>query len=157
MAAATPRKMITLKSSDNQTFVVEESVALQSKTLEHMIADNDNENIVIPLIMITGSVFAKVVEYCTKHAEVETSDEDKRIWDAQFVNCTNSQMFVDMIMAANFLNITGLLDLTAQKVADCLEYATPEEILRAFNILNEITPEEEEEEEIRRANPWASE
>ncbi|XP_026439775.1 SKP1-like protein 1A [Papaver somniferum] len=52
-------KVIYLKSSDDQIFVIEETVALQSKTLEQMIVDKDNENIVIPLTTITGSILAK--------------------------------------------------------------------------------------------------
>ncbi|KAI3847990.1 hypothetical protein MKX03_001102 [Papaver bracteatum] len=95
-------KMITLKSSDEQIFVIEETVALQSKTLEHMIADNDNENIVISLTTITSSILAKVIEYCTKHAEAETSDEDKKIWDARFVNfdvLSNTELVFGMVLA----------------------------------------------------------
>ncbi|KAI3908216.1 hypothetical protein MKW98_029517 [Papaver atlanticum] len=150
-------KMITLKSSDEQIFVIEETVALQSKTLEHMIADNDNENIVIPLTTITRSILAKVIEYCNKHAEAETSDEEKKIWDAEFLNfdvLTNSQLVFDMILAANFLNIQGLLDLASQKVAEVIYGKTPEEIRRTFNVQN-FRPEEEEE--VLRENQWAFE
>ncbi|KAI3988666.1 hypothetical protein MKX01_027030 [Papaver californicum] len=72
--SAAPAEMITLKSSDEQTFVIEEAVALQSKTLEHIIARNETENI---LTTIRASMLAKVIDYCSKHAEAETNDEDK--------------------------------------------------------------------------------
>ncbi|KAJ6818914.1 SKP1-like protein 1A [Iris pallida] len=58
-------------------------------------------------------------------------------------------------MAANYLNIKGLLDLTCQTVADMIKGKTPEEIRKTFNIKNDFTPEEEEE--IRRENQWAFE
>ncbi|KAI3844599.1 hypothetical protein MKX03_005570 [Papaver bracteatum] len=89
-------KMITLKSSDEHSFVIQEILALQSKTLEHMIAEKkETENIVIPLTDITGHILAKVIEYLHKHAEVETSDEDKKIWDEQFVNFEGTHILRD--------------------------------------------------------------
>ncbi|KAH7332138.1 hypothetical protein KP509_20G070200 [Ceratopteris richardii] len=62
---------------------------------------------------------------------------------------------LDLILAANYLNIQSLLDLTCQRVADMIKEKTPEEIRRAFNIENDFTPEEEEE--VRRENQWAFE
>jgi S-phase kinase-associated protein 1 len=53
------------------------------------------------------------------------------------------------------LNIKELLDLTCQTVADMIKNKTPEEIRRIFNIVNDFTPEEEEE--VRRENQWAFE
>ncbi|OAY77841.1 SKP1-like protein 1B [Ananas comosus] len=58
-------------------------------------------------------------------------------------------------LAANYLNIKGLLDLTCQTVADMIKGKTPEEIRKTFNIKNDFTPEEEEE--VRRENQWAFE
>jgi S-phase kinase-associated protein 1 len=61
----------------------------------------------------------------------------------------------DLIMAANYLNIKGLLDLTCQTVANMIKGKTPEQIRQTFNIKNDFTPEEEEE--IRKENAWAFE
>ncbi|OEL28696.1 SKP1-like protein 1A [Dichanthelium oligosanthes] len=58
-------------------------------------------------------------------------------------------------MAANYLDIKGLLDLTCQTVADMIKGKTPEEIRKTFNIKNDFTAEEEEE--VRRENQWAFE
>ena len=57
--------------------------------------------------------------------------------------------------AANHLNIKNLLDLTCQTVADLIKSKSPCEIRAIFNIKNEFTAEEEEE--IRKENPWAFE
>lgn len=59
------------------------------------------------------------------------------------------------LQAANFLDIKGLLDLTAQAVADMMKEKNAEEIREHFNIKNDYTPEEEEE--VRRENQWAFE
>ncbi|CAK9875583.1 unnamed protein product [Sphagnum jensenii] len=57
--------------------------------------------------------------------------------------------------AANYLRIKNLVDLTCQTVADMIKGKTPEELKKTFNIKNDFTPEEEEE--VRRENPWAFE
>ncbi|GJR02343.1 S-phase kinase-associated protein 1-like, SKP1/BTB/POZ domain protein [Tanacetum coccineum] len=55
-------KMILLKSSDGETFELEESVALQSKTIEHMIEDGCAGS-VIPTPNITGKILLKAANY----------------------------------------------------------------------------------------------
>ncbi|KAA8532009.1 hypothetical protein F0562_006849 [Nyssa sinensis] len=140
-------KKITLKSSDGESFEVEEVVALESQTIKHMIED-DCADSVIPLPNVTSKILAKVIEYCKKHVESPKTDdrsaeEEIKIWDADFVK------------AANYLNIKSLLDLTCQTVADMIKGKTPEEIRKTFNIKNDFTPEEEEE--VRRENQWAFE
>ncbi|KAI3854351.1 hypothetical protein MKX03_030716 [Papaver bracteatum] len=148
--SAAPAKMITLKSSDEQFFVLERTSALQSDTLKNMIAVKETENLVIPLTTITGSILAKVIEYCNKHAEIETSDEDKKIWDAKFGNIHCTDTLLEITAAAIFLKINGLLDLASEKVGDTILYTAPEEIRRIFNIEKEFATQEEESQ-------WGSE
>ncbi|KAF6143648.1 hypothetical protein GIB67_004177 [Kingdonia uniflora] len=64
-------------------------------------------------------------------------------------------MLFDLLLAANYLNIKDLLDLSCQTVADMIKGKTPEEIQKVFKIKNDILPEEEAE--IRRENKWAFE
>ncbi|KAE9606622.1 hypothetical protein Lal_00026213 [Lupinus albus] len=155
---STPPKKITLKSSDGEAFEVEEAVALESQTIKHMIEDDCADN-GIPLPNVTSKILAKVIEYCKKHVDATTSeekpnDEDLKAWDADFVKVDQATLF-DLILAANYLNIKSLLDLTCQTVADMIKGKTPEEIRKTFNIKNDFTPEEEEE--VRRENQWAFE
>ncbi|KAL2937079.1 SKP1-like protein 4 [Bienertia sinuspersici] len=164
--AATPRK-ITLKSSDGESFEVEEAVALESQTIKHMIED-DCADSAIPLPNVTGKILAKVIEYCKKHVEAaaaksssedrsssnSAADDELKNWDSEFVKVDQNTLF-DLILAANYLNIKSLLDLTCQTVADMIKGKTPEEIRKTFNIKNDFTPEEEEE--VRRENQWAFE
>ncbi|KAL2348637.1 hypothetical protein Fmac_002637 [Flemingia macrophylla] len=151
-------KKITLKSSDGEAFEVEEAVALESQTIKHMIED-DCADSGIPLPNVTSKILAKVIEYCKKHVDAanpddKPSDEDLKAWDADFVKVDQATLF-DLILAANYLNIKSLLDLTCQTVADMIKGKTPEEIRKTFNIKNDFTPEEEEE--VRRENQWAFE
>ncbi|XP_057761355.1 SKP1-like protein 1B [Arachis stenosperma] len=151
-------KKITLKSSDGEAFEVDEAVALESQTIKHMIED-DCADSGIPLPNVTSKILAKVIEYCKKHVDAAASEEkpsekNLQMWDAEFVKVDQATLF-DLILAANYLNIKSLLDLTCQTVADMIKGKTPEEIRKTFNIKNDFTPEEEEE--VRRENQWAFE
>ncbi|SPT20894.1 unnamed protein product [Triticum aestivum] len=146
------KKMITLKSSDGEEFQVEVAVAMESQTIRHMIEDDCADN-GIPLPNVDSKILSKVIEYCKKHAAAAPA-EDLKSFDAEFVKVDQATLF-DLILAANYLNIKGLLDLTCQTVADMIKGKTPEEIRKTFNIKNDFTPEEEAE--IRRENQWAFE
>lgn len=154
---ATSRK-ITLRSSDGESFDVEQSVAVESQTIKHMIEDGCADN-AIPLPNVNSKILAKVIEYCKMHvesakAEDRVNDEELKTWDIDFVKVDQATLF-DLILSANYLNIKSLLDLTCQTVADMIKGKTPEEIRKTFSIRNDFTPEEEEE--VRRENQWAFE
>ncbi|KAK2378993.1 SKP1 protein 1B [Trifolium repens] len=154
-------KKITLKSFDGETFEIDEMVALEMQTIKAMIEDNCADDTGIPVPNVTSKILAKVIEYCNKHVEIPSSEEEKprneddlKAWDKDFVNVDQATLF-ELILAANYLNIKNLLDLTCQTVADMIKGNTPEEIRKLFNIENDFTPEEEEE--VRRENQWAFE
>ncbi|KAJ6838189.1 uncharacterized protein M6B38_319920 [Iris pallida] len=168
MAEEKRKAMITLKSSDGEVFEVEQEVAMESQTIKHMIEDDCAEN-GIPLPNVNSRILSKVIEYCKKHVassrsnsssateekeKAASAEEDLKAWDGEFVRVDQATLF-DLILAANYLNIKGLLDLTCQTVADMIKGKTPEEIRKTFNIKNDFTPEEEEE--VRRENQWAFE
>ncbi|KAK3132801.1 hypothetical protein QOZ80_6AG0527950 [Eleusine coracana subsp. coracana] len=161
-------KMLTLIGSDGEAFEVEESVAMESQTIKHMIED-DCAAEAIPLPNVSSKILAKVIEFCRKHVQArdaeaedgEASSEPKKAsadelktYDADFVKVDQAVLF-DLILAANYLDIKVLLDLTCQTVADMIKGKTPEEIRSTFNIKNDFTPEEEAE--VRRENQWAFE
>ncbi|URE32496.1 SKP1-like protein [Musa troglodytarum] len=148
-------KKIILKSSDGDEFEVDVAVAMESQTIRHMIEDDCFEN-GVPLPNVTSGILAKVIEYCRKHVDAASKlpDEELKAWDADFVKVDQATLF-DLTLAANYLNIKGLLDLTCQTLADMIKGKTPEEVRKTFNIQNDFTPEEEEE--VRRENQWAFE
>ncbi|CAL5083416.1 unnamed protein product [Urochloa decumbens] len=171
-AAAAATTMITLISSDNERFEVTEATATLSQTIRHMIEDGCTDG-GVPLPNVTSKILAKVIEYCKKHAPAATaaagegsssfsddaaigvpSKEELKEFDDAFLEVDQATLF-DLILAANYLNIKGLLDLTCQKVADSMKGKTPEQIREMYNIKNDFTPEEEAE--IRRENAWAFE
>ncbi|CAK9877263.1 unnamed protein product [Sphagnum jensenii] len=154
-------KRVKLKSSDDEMFEVEEAVAFESQAVKNMIEDTGMDH-PIPLPNVSSKILAKVIEYCKYHVDNQKSTDDKpatpedeiKAWDQDFVKGDQATLF-DLILAANYLNIKSLLDLTCQTVADMIKGKTPEEIRKTFNIKNDFTPEEEEE--VRRENQWAFE
>ncbi|PRQ21910.1 putative S-phase kinase-associated protein [Rosa chinensis] len=157
---STENKKLILKSSDEEQFEIDEAVGLESQTIKHMVEDGCADN-AIPLPNVTGAILAKVIEYCKRHVEDKESknednkndqEESLKKFDADFVDVDQGVLF-DLILAANYLNIKGLLDLTCQTVADKIKGKTVEEIRKTFNIKNDFTPQEEEE--VRRENAWA--
>ncbi|KAL1215315.1 SKP1-like protein 19 [Cardamine amara subsp. amara] len=85
--------------------------------------------------------------------DMEAKKAELKSWDAKFMEEHDLKTIFQLILAANYLNVKGLLDLLFQTVADHIKDKTPEEIRTIFNIKNDLT--EEEEKAIRKENEWA--
>ncbi|KAJ1983024.1 hypothetical protein H4R33_004922 [Dimargaris cristalligena] len=72
-------------------------------------------------------------------------------WDREFCNVDQGTLY-ELILAANYLDIKPLLDLTCLTVANMIKGKMPDEIRRTFNVKNDFTPEEEEA--VRKENEW---
>ncbi|XP_073111328.1 SKP1-like protein 1A [Elaeis guineensis] len=151
-------KKIVLRSSDGVEFEVEEPTARQSKLIGNMIDDGCAEN-TIPLFNVDAKTLDKVIEYCRKHAgttsalgECHNTDKEIESWDAAYIDVHQTILY-DILLAANYLDIKGLLDLGCQQMASMIRGKSVEEIRETFNIKNDFTPEEEEE--IQKENQWA--
>ncbi|CAN1229782.1 SKP1-like protein 4 [Linum perenne] len=165
---ATAAKNLKLKSSDGETFEVSEAVASKSKMIKNMIDDDCADGTIpcadgtIPVANVTGKVMAKVIEYCKKHVDEEEKQKSDQAaanplkdWDGKFVKELSMEMLFDVTLAANYLDIKELLDLTCEYIASMMKGKEPEEIRKIFNIKNDYT--KEEEDEVRRENQWAFE
>lgn len=147
--------IVKLKTSDNKTFEVEEAVAVQSETLKSMVEDGC-ANDTIPLPNVKGKILEMVLEWCKKHVDEETTvvtKDEVNKYEVDFFHGLDQAVLYDLLMAANYLNVKGLLDRVLQRVADMIKGKQPEEIRKLFNIKNDFTPEEEEQ--IRKENAWA--
>jgi S-phase kinase-associated protein 1 len=75
-------------------------------------------------------------------------------WYSNFISVEQEVLF-ELILAANYMDIKPLLDLTCATVASLIKGKTPEEIRKQFNIVNDFTPEEEAS--VREENKWVEE
>ncbi|MCD7456609.1 hypothetical protein HAX54_032328 [Datura stramonium] len=158
------KKTVTLKSSDDKEFEVEEGAVIQSEMIKNMIEDGYAAS-VIPLPNIDGKTLSNVIEYLNKHISkdededdgkpAETGKEDDlKEFDEQFVNMDWEELF-DVIMAANYLSIHELMELCCQSAADRLKNKSVRAVREMLKITNDLT--EEEEKEIINDAPWAFE
>ncbi|KAJ3286897.1 hypothetical protein HK104_008843 [Borealophlyctis nickersoniae] len=154
--------MVKLTSSDGQEFTVAKEIACQSVLIKNMLEDvGDDVDQAIPLPNVSGPILTKVIEYATQHKddpplppedEVKPkSSDDIDEWDREFMNVDQGTLF-ELILAANYLDMKGLLDLGCKTVANMIKGKSVEEIRKTFNIVNDFTPEEEEQ--IRKENEW---
>lgn len=112
---------VTLQSQDGQDFTVLVKVAKMSETIKNLIEDAGIDA-PIPLPNVTAKILTKVVEYCQYHTDNPTPvvDEEKKDekrtddiigWDLDFCRVDQPTLF-ELILAANYLDIKPLLDLT---------------------------------------------
>lgn len=161
-------KMVKLILDDTTTFEVDIKIAQMMQTVKDMMADlPSSEAMDIPLPNITNKVLTKVLEYLKYHENDAPSNENDEVdltksakqhdstindkWDVEFVNMDNSLLF-EIILAANYLNVRSLLNVCCKAVANMIKGKTPEEIRKHFGIVNDFTPEEEEQ--VRKENEW---
>jgi len=158
---------IKLQSSDHEIFTVDVQIARCSLTIKTMLEDlgmEEGEEEVIPLPNVNSAILRKVIQWATHHkddAPVTEDDENKEkrtddisSWDADFLKVDQGTLF-ELILAANYLDIKGLLDVTCKTVANMIKGKTPEEIRKTFNIKNDFNPAEEEQ--VRKENEWCEE
>lgn len=172
--AGSPVK-VTLVSSQGDSFEVDGKVAMMSELVKTMIGGIEDEGgsngssggsggggQEIPLPNVKTEVLVKVIEYCKHHVDAPVAPIQKPLvdsdmtkvvpaWDAAFVDLEQETLF-ELILAANYMDIKPLLDLTCAKVASMIKGKTPEQIRKAFNIVNDFSPEEEQK--VREENKW---
>jgi S-phase kinase-associated protein 1 len=132
---------VILVSPEGQKVEVPRNVAEMSVLIKEMLADDeDDESPEIPLPNVQKEILDKVVEFCTHHVNDPMAEIDKPLksnvmtdvvseWDANFIDVEQSTLF-SIILAANYLDLPSLLDLSCAKVASMIKGKTPEEIRR---------------------------
>ena len=158
---------IKLQSSDGEIFPVDVLIAKQSVTIKTMLEDlgmDEEDEEEVPLPNVNAAILKKVIQWAGYHKDdpplpedddnKEKRTDDISSWDADFLKVDQGTLF-ELILAANYLDIKGLLDVTCKTVANMIKGKTPEEIRKTFNIKNDLTPEEEEQ--IRKENEWCEE
>ena len=159
---------IKLQSSDGEIFEVDVEIAKQSVTIKTMLEDlrmdDEGDDDPVPSPNVNATIWKKVIQWCTHHKDDPPPPEDDEnkekwtddipVWDQDFLKFDQGRLF-ELILAANYLDIKGLLDVTCKTVSNMTKGKTPEEIRKTFNIKNYFT--EEEEAQVRKENQWCEE
>lgn len=133
------------------------------KIIRILVEDQDEDEAQeIPLPNVKSPILAKVIEFCRHYKEDPMTEIEKPLkssdmqtvvqqWYADYVNLEQETLF-ELILAANYMDVKPLLDLTCATVASMIKGKKPEEIRKLFNIENDFTPEEEAQ--VREENKW---
>eukprot|EP01039_Chlorochromonas_danica_P003851 gene3851-4208_t len=165
--ATTDNRTVHLVSQEGESFDVPLEVAKMSELAKTMIDEDqdDEEAQEIPLPNVKSSILAKVIEFAHHYRQEPMNEIEKPLksaqmsevvqeWYANFVSIDQEILF-ELILAANYMDIKPLLDLTCATVASLIKGKSPEEIRKQFNIVNDFTPEEEAQ--VREENKWCEE
>ncbi|PON99334.1 S-phase kinase-associated protein [Trema orientale] len=155
----TTTRLLMLKASDGVTFEVEEAVATKLGAINNMVEEEGSEDLIC-LPNVNGKFLGMVLEWCKKHANNNTNsdkgnDEVNKWWDKEFVMDLDQNTLYHLLMAADYLSGTELVDLLTEKVASMIRGKKVEEIRETFKIKSDFLPGQEEE--IRKKNSWAFE
>ena len=157
--------LLHIITADKRTFHVEFEVGQQSQTIRNMLEDldiqqdGDGENI-LPLTNedITGPIFKKALIWMEKNrgkTDFQRDYNEMNEWEKEYVNMPVSQMF-PILIAGNFLEIEGLIDLMTSALALQIQNNDVVEIRKIFDIEDpQWTPEELQK--LKEENAWAFE
>jgi S-phase kinase-associated protein 1 len=128
-------------SKEGEAFEVKKEVAVMSELVKSMKDeddededDEDSKPTEIPLPNVKSDVLKKVIEFCEHHLQEPMTEIEKPLksqnmadvvqkWYADFVDLEQVLLF-ELILAANYMDIKPLLDLTCATVASMIKGKT---------------------------------
>ncbi|KAL7109740.1 hypothetical protein ACP275_06G194500 [Erythranthe tilingii] len=150
---------LTLKSNDDERFSVAESAAILSVTIRNMVEDGCAGG-VIPLDNVDGKTLASVITYMNGISAIPgvgaaADEEKKKSFRDKFLSDMDFETLADMVLAANYLNMSCLMDAVSAKIAQVMENKPVGWVRRKFGIENDYTPEEEAA--VKEEHKWTFE
>lgn len=146
---------VSLKSGDGKVFEVDRKDAAISGMVKKVL-EQDADASEVPLPSVQGSVLAQVVEFMKHHKGGDMDPPEKPLrskkmkdvvkdqWDADFIDRIGENLrdLYDIVLAANYLDIRGLLHLGCAKIASLIKGQPLEKIK---DILDPNKPRSQEE------------
>ena len=124
---------IKLQSSDGEIFPVDVLIAKQSVTIKTMLEDlgmDEEDEEEVPLPNVNAATLKKVIQWASYHKDdpplpedddnKEKRTDDISSWDTDFLKVDQGTLF-ELILAANYLDIKGLLDVCCKTVANMIK------------------------------------
>lgn len=151
------QRVLKLKSVEGDLFSVSIK-ACKYSGLVTKIVEGKSHTDDIPLVGVKSHILTKVIEFLVKYDEDDHPLKNNNMaeisseWDEQFID-VNQNILFELVLAANYMDIKPLLELSSAKVASMMKGKSTEEIRKIFNIVNDFTPEEEIA--IMAENKWA--
>ena len=138
-------KFRKLKSEDNQVFEVETDCLKLSNFLNDLITDYPDEEVEIPVNLVDGKNLKLIIDYLNHYKTETIKDIPKPLpsgdlklyldeWDYNYINSLSLEETIDLLNAAQILDIKGLLNLTCAKISSEMLIGTVNEVLEKFRI-----------------------
>ena len=142
----------TLKSSDGQSFQVD-LVAIKKSGLVNEKIQKNPEETDIHLPEVEGKTLKKIVEYLLHYKDTDPKEiprplKDSKIenvldkWDYEFIIGISMADCIDLINAANYMDILPLLKLACARVAAKMIELPLDEVVSTFEIECDMSEEE---------------
>ncbi|KAL7303115.1 hypothetical protein TKK_0004327 [Trichogramma kaykai] len=132
---------IKLQSVDGKEFKVDIEVAKSSTTIKTMLEDlpflENNDNEPVPLPNVNGDILKLIIEWATHHVKEQKDAVEITPWEQKFLKDHDSQL-QELILAANYLDVKRLLDITCFSVARQLKGKSPDEIKKRLEALIDV-------------------
>ncbi|VDL61002.1 unnamed protein product [Hymenolepis diminuta] len=131
---------IRILTKDGHIFDVDKKLLMKSKLMKDLIDDVGNEeaenNIPFPLIYVSSRALEKVILWCQHYEEPidESNSLYISVWDENFFNNMESEIMVDLLIAADYLDIPDLYEKCSQFCAKILTSNSVEELRKIFGI-----------------------
>ena len=148
-------KKITLKSNDGALFTLNEKAVLRSNLIAGILVDYEDKT-EVPLPDVNGTTLGRIVEYLKHYENSEPKpipkplknshiDEILDEWDFNFVDNIPLDESIDLLNAANYMDIAPLLQLACCRIAREMIDRPVEEVRELFGITSDMSNEEMEE------------
>ena len=144
-----------LKSNDGQVFEVDENILEKSSVLKNLANDFQEPEYELPTNEVNGKTLSKIIDYLKEYKDKKPKEIPKPLpnddlesiiskWDAQFIMPLSLEECVDIVNAANFLDIPDLVNLSSARLAFELINCPIEEAKKKFGVVDDMTIEEME-------------
>ena len=134
-----------LKSDDNQIFEIETESLKLSAFLSNLILDFPDEEDEIPINGVNGKYLKLIVDFLNHYKTEEIKEIPKPLptgdlslyipqWDYNYINNLSLEETIELLNAAQILDINDLINLASAKIGSEMLNGTVEEVLDKFTI-----------------------
>ncbi len=156
---------LKLISKEGKEFSISKKAADLSLLLKNAREEMGNDE-AIPLVEVDEKSLDKVIQYLNHFNGEAPADIEKPLkssnlkevtddWSADFIDELDLEVLTNITVAANFMEIPSLLDLSCAKLASMCKDKSEEEIFKSFGIVDTFS--EEERQKLREENKWIEE
>ena len=149
---------VKLKSSDGKIFEVPIDILQKSKLFTDINQNDEDEKNEIELKEVDGKNLERIIEYLKHYKDIEPKEIPKPFpertddaflrsilnddWTFDYIQSMTLEEAINLINAANYLQIDGLINILAAKLAHEMCNCDVEEQRRKFGIECDMTEEE---------------